>query len=421
MTPLSARDYALRELDARRLPAWPPDTIRKSKGYAPPADGRDLALAENITVGVIKNLLLLQHLIQHYSGRTLKSIEPIVQKILAVGLYQLRFLTRIPASAAVDEAVEQARRYGQSRASGFVNAILRKATRDPSPPLPDRHAPREYARVVLSHPPELFDTLEALLGPEDALRFCEHDQLEPPTIIRATEAPDVHPGLSVLSHEQPGMYVVTGAKRAQLAEWASRGIAQVQDPTAAAVVTRADLHPGQSVLDRCCGLGTKTLQVRQLIGDDGRILAIDPAAQRCATLQQLIDARGIKNITVTCGDRLTDAAAFDRAIVDAPCSNSGVLARRPEARYHQTAANLKSLAKLQDQILADTAPAIKPGGLLVYSTCSVWPEENRHRVDAFLSQHPDYELLDDQTTLPSFDTDPTRYRDGGYLAVLRRK
>src|SRR4051812_48715411 len=95
--PLSARDYALRELDGKRLPGWPADTIRKSKAYAPPVDPRDFALAENITVGVVKNLLLLQHLIQHYSGRKLKSIEPLVQKVLAIGLYQLRFLTRIPA------------------------------------------------------------------------------------------------------------------------------------------------------------------------------------------------------------------------------------------------------------------------------------------------------------------------------------
>ena len=140
---MSARDHALRELDTKRLPGWPAGTIRKSKASsAPPADARDLGLAENISAGVVKNLLLLQHLVQHYSGRNLKSVDVLVQKILAIGLYQLRFLSRIPASAAVDEAVEQARRFGQTRAAGFVNAILRKATREPSPPLPGRHAAR---------------------------------------------------------------------------------------------------------------------------------------------------------------------------------------------------------------------------------------------------------------------------------------
>ena len=138
---MKPRDYALRELDPKHLPHWPAGAIKKSKPYAPPADPRDVALAEHIVAGVVKNVFLLQYLAQHHSGRNLKSIDPVVQKILAIALYQLRFLDRVPASAAVDEAVEQTRRFGQSRASGFVNAVLRKATRDPSPPLPTRDAP----------------------------------------------------------------------------------------------------------------------------------------------------------------------------------------------------------------------------------------------------------------------------------------
>jgi len=128
---MSPRDFAFHELAARPLPNWPARDDRSA--HRPPADPRDVALSENITVGVIKNLLLLQHLIQHYSGRSLKSIEPAVQRILAIALYQLRFLSRVPASAAVDEAVKQSRRFRQARASGFINAVLRKATRDPSP------------------------------------------------------------------------------------------------------------------------------------------------------------------------------------------------------------------------------------------------------------------------------------------------
>jgi len=427
---MTSRDYALRELDEKRLPNWNSGVVRTGKPYAPPPDPRDLGLAENIIAGVVKNLLLLQHLTQHYSGRNLKSIDPVVQKILAIGLYQMRFLDRIPPSAAVDEAVEQTRRFGQGRASGFVNAVLRKATRDPSPLLPGRDSPAEYARVVLSHPPELFQKLQALLGTEDALQFCEHDQREAPTIVRLGRDADLSALASdevgVTPHEQAGMYVIDGAKRAHLADWAGRGVAQVQDPTAALVVSHVGARTGERVLDRCCGLGTKTLQLRDAVGEAGQVTAMDPAQVRCRGLQRLLDERGITNVAVRCAAwlaDLTDAppSDSDRVLVDVPCSNSGVLARRPEARYAQGAAALRSLAKLQDRILNDTAAAVKPGGTLVYSTCSVWPEENRHRVDAFLEQHVEFERMADHSTLPSFDPDPTRYRDGGYWAVLRRK
>jgi 16S rRNA (cytosine967-C5)-methyltransferase len=330
----------------------------------------------------------------------------------------------------VDEAVEQTRRFGQGRASGFVNAVLRKATRDPSPPLPGRDSPVEYARVVLSHPPELFQKLQALLGTEDALRFCEHDQLEAPTIVRLGR--DVDPsalaadGVTVTPHEQSGMYVIDGAKRSHLADWATRGVAQVQDPTAASVVAHVTAQTGERLLDRCAGLGTKTLQLRDAVGDGGQVVAMDPAQVRCRGLQRLLDERKIANVAVRCSAWLADLTGaptsdFDRVLADVPCSNSGVLARRPEARYAQGAQSLRSLAKLQDQILSDTASALKPGGTLVYSTCSVWPEENRQRVDAFLKQHSEYELMEDRSTLPTLDSDPTRYRDGGYWAQLRRK
>jgi 16S rRNA (cytosine967-C5)-methyltransferase len=421
------RDFALKELDARRLPHWQPNALKRNKPSAPPIDPRDLALAEHITLGVIKNLLLLQHLIQHYSGRNLKSIDAVVQKILAIGLYQLGFLDRIPASAAVDEAVEQARRFGQSKASGFVNAVLRKATREPNPPLPPREHASQHAHIVLSHPPELFRKLEQLIGREEALRFCEHDQLEPPTIVRASIENLVAPeGVALTPHEQAGMYVVTGAKRSHLADWAARGVAQVQDPTAAGVASHLDLRAGQTVLDRCAGLGTKTLQLRDAVGASGRVIAMDPAEPRSEGLRRLLAQRQIDTVSVHCAGWLPDVresilAQFDRILADVPCSNSGVLARRPEARYAQTPVALQSLAALQDRILADSAPFLAPGGLLVYSTCSVWPDENRHRVDAFLKQYPDFELLHDQSTLPSFDESPSRYHDGGYVAVLRRK
>jgi len=383
-------------------------------------DPRDRALAEQIRIGVIKNLLLIQHLIQHHSGRSLASIEELIQKVLAIGLYQLRFLTRIPASAAVDEAVEQARRFGQPRATGFVNAVLRNAIRDADPSMPPE--------IELSHPAALIKRLRDLLGDEGRMvEFARHDNREPPTIVRLS--PSAGPGdlqaagVEVTPHQHPGMYVVAGARRSVLADWARRGVAQVQDPTSAGVVDHLLLQPGQRVLDRCAGLGTKTLQIWDRIGGGGTIVAVDPNRARMEQLRQMLKERGISNIqvreTAWLGDQ--DLPPFDRILVDAPCSNSGVLSRRPEARYAQDDRALLSLRNLQTDILNDTCGHVSPGGLLVYSTCSIWPDENERLVERFLSSHRNFRLLEQCSTLPSFDNPaPDHYHDGGYFAVLQR-
>jgi 16S rRNA (cytosine967-C5)-methyltransferase len=216
------------------------------------------------------------------------------------------------------------------------------------------------------------------------------------------------------------MFVVEGAIPSHLAKWAYDGIAQVQDPTAAAVVSQLEIAAGETVLDRCCGLGTKTLQIRQATGDSGSIIAIDPSEERCSILQRLTADRGISNIQVHRAGSVPANATFSKILIDAPCSNSGVLARRPEARYAQDDKSLKSLARLQDTILDDTAAALLPAGRMVYSTCSIWPQENSDRVAAFLTRHKHYRMLREQLTLPSTDPDPAHYHDGGYYALLER-
>jgi 16S rRNA (cytosine967-C5)-methyltransferase len=427
---VNARDFALFLLDMERLPGWKPNLVRK-KTFSPPSDARDWALAEQIVNGVVKNLLLLQEAIEHYSGKSLAGIDPVVQKILAIALYQLKFLDRIPASAAVDEAVEQSKRFGQRRASGFVNAVLRNVERQPAPVFPDANAdPEGYAQRALSHPPELFRRLVALLGNERALAFCRHDNAEPPTILRLFKG--VTPAellgdagaIEFMPHELPGLLVVRGARAAVLARWAKLGLAQVQDATSAGVVERIRISPGQRVLDRCAGMGTKTMQIQERVGTDGEVFAMDSSMFATDRLRQLLLDRGITNVRVIHGSKLSEMGegipeSFDRILIDVPCSNSGVLARRPEARYRHS---VDSLARIQRQILDDTLPRLASGGLLVYSTCSVWPEENEMQIRDFLSRNSGLELVEERSTLPSFgETAPEKYHDGGYFAVLARR
>jgi 16S rRNA (cytosine967-C5)-methyltransferase len=443
---VNARDFALTLLDQKSLPNWRANLVRERKPSVP-RDPRDCALAEQIVNGVVKNLLLLQHSIEHYSGKSLASVDPVVQKILAIALYQLKFLDRIPASAAVDQAVEQTKTFGQRKASGFVNAVLRNVERMPAAALPDpKIDPEDYAEQALSHPRELFRRLAALLGNEKALAFCGHDNAEPPIILRLFKGVEPAallleweklrdiwkeknlsdlPAVEISPHEAPGLLLVRGARSgAILAHWAKLGLAQVQDATAAEVVERMQIAPGQRVLDRCAGLGTKTMQIQERIGTDGEVVAVDSSMFRTVKLRQLLIDRGIANVRVVLGAKLSALAqeipgSFDRILVDVPCSNSGVLARRPEARYHFA---VDCLVKIQRDILDDTLPSLAPGGLLIYSTCSVWPEENEMQVQNFISRHPGLELVEQVSTLPSFgETAPEKYHDGGYVAVLRKE
>lgn len=428
---MSARDWALAELDRRRLPGWRSIASRRLHLVPPPGDPRDLALAEHIVVAVVKNLLHLRHLLQYHADRPLERIDPLVAKIVVIGLAQLRCMQRIPASAAVNEAVDQAKRFGRARAAGFVNVVLRNATRNADPPPPDPAADAErYAALVLSHPRELYRRLHREFGAARALEICRHNNSQPPTIVRllkdVTSDRLVADGVTVSPHARPGMYVVEPARKTVLADWAARGIAQVQDPTAASVVEMLDIRPGQRILDRCAGVGTKTLQIREALGQSGQIVAVDPSAARLKLLADAAASRAIGNVTIVNTDMLGHpadgaTAPFDRALVDVPCSNSGVLARRAEARYAQRDHDLRSLAKLQRQILFDTAPLIADGGLLLYSTCSIWPEENEHQVEWFARHFSEYAVEDSRLVLPGGANDPARYHDGGFVAVMRRR
>ncbi|MEM7809749.1 MAG: RsmB/NOP family class I SAM-dependent RNA methyltransferase, partial [Planctomycetota bacterium] len=329
---------------------------------------------------------------------------------------------------------------------------------------PTRDDPAAFCEIVLSHPRPIVDRLIALLGPDDAIRFCEHNNREAPLLARligdatveqlvsepkptsersVDAGPDEHQsaldgpgstlrsdhgfgeGLSVRAHEQEWIVVIDGARASDIARWSDEGLCQPQDATSAAVVPLLGVEPGQTVLDRCCGVGTKTQQLSEAAGETGRVFAVDSHGARISTLRKLAKQRpSMGNVTAKRAEWSFDfpddwPERFDHILIDAPCSNSGVLARRANARYAQT--DEAELRDIQSSLLDDVWPLLAEGGRVVYATCSVWPEENDQIVDAFVSRTPGVTVVDRHTWLPSFETDdPTRYRDGGYAAVLER-
>jgi len=419
---MNARDYALYLIHQAHLPGWNKPTKLKPASLDP----RDRALGESIAAVVAKNLLLLKYAIKHYSGREMKAVDPVVQMILAVAIAQLRYFDRVPDSAAVDEAVEQTKRLKLGRAGGFVNAVLRRATREPELPLPSRERVEDYVRIVLSHPPELFHRMVSLMGEKKALALCERNNTEPPTIVRAgdTFLSQLREGIAARRHKQDGMWVVEGASEGDFAKWSDAGIAQVQDPTSASVVSKLELDTGERGLDRCCGMGTKTLQMASAAGASGFVAALDPSKFRIERLNALLAKREITWVqthAVGMLDQITIDRPFDRILVDAPCSNSGVIIRRPEARYRQDAKSTASVVQLQQRILLDTIPHLRPGGTLVYSTCSIWPEENGDQVTWLTKQTDDFEVVSVETTLPSLNAEAIHHCDGGFTAVLTKR
>lgn len=424
---MNARDYALVRLIQNQLPGWSgPIRSQHHPGKGFP-DARDRALGESIAMRVVKNLFLLRHAIRVYSQRDLKQIDPLVQMILSIGITQLRLMDRIPPSAAVDEAVEQAKRLHLGKASGFINAVLRRAARDPDLKLPSRENPQEYARLVLSCPPEVFQKMVPLMGIEKALILCEKNNTEAPLIVRALSdewSDRVASTVRMQKHQMEGSWVVTGATEPDLRTWSEQGLAQVQDPTASQVVPQLKLEPGHYTLDRCAGVGTKTLQIASIVGPTGQVTAVDPSEARLQRLNQLLRVRHLTWVqTYQTGmlETLSLERPFDRILVDVPCSNSGVFIRRPEARYRQDHQSLKSLIRLQQRILMDTVAHLSSGGLLVYSTCSIWAEENESQVEWILRQTDRLILVDSRLTLPSLDPDPTHHHDGGFWAVFQSK
>jgi 16S rRNA (cytosine967-C5)-methyltransferase len=364
-----------------------------------------------------------RHELLHYSGKPLKALDSLVARILVLGLQQIRGMSQVPPAIAVDQAVEQCRRGGRGKSAGLVNAVLRNVGRMP-PPEVDPTSPEQ----VHSIPRDLYRRWEVDFGPRRAHELALHANSTPPLILRLEPGVTTEllglPAGALRPHDQSGMWVAEGLRQADIEALADRGLAQPQDPTAALVISMCDLKPGLRVLDRCCGSGTKTVQLWHGVAP-GRVDAVDISEARIERLRETCARRGITGIETHVST--VPEGEYDRLLLDVPCSNSGTLARRPEARYHQQDAALASLRKVQEELLGESAARVKPGGLLIYSTCSIDQRENELRVRAFLARDRRYVLQAERLTLPAgarelpdLPMNATSYRDGGYVAAMVR-
>ena len=456
--PRTARDAALEALArAERGDTFLQDHLHAVLDGAD-LDPRDCALATQLATGVVRHRRTLRLFISHLRGekKHARTIQPEVLRILELGAFQLLLLDRVPAYAAINEAVDAARgtaRPGRGKkVAGFVNGVLRNLQRlivghepDGSPgadalPHPDggivrlaepvlpdpADGPAAFLGAAYSYPDWLVARWSDAFG-DEAEAVCRWQNRRPDVFARVNprrhtaeallqalreETPGVAPG------PRPGTLDVSALPAARLQRLVEAGEMTVQDPSAMAAVEALAPQPGETVLDLCAAPGTKTTQIVEATGDRGRVVASDKTEEKLDALRRTVAARGIESVTVCLADDVAARApdgGFDAVLVDAPCSNTGVLARRVEARWRFGPDDSADLADIQRRLLERAVTLVRPGGRLVYSTCSLLPEENDGLLAAFLEGRDGWTLADRDLILPGPN------HDGAFWVRLQRE
>ncbi len=398
------------------LVAVEPDTSRLSEA--------DTRLATAITRTTLQRWLTLRHLLDRFLSQKLNRLEPRLQAVLLSGGAQLVFMDRLPAYAVVDESVALARSLVRAGAAGLVNAVLRRVahlagsvmedipwtpsrnrlplevgciamTDDALPTVEDEAA---YLAAATSHPQRLVTQWLGTFGRETALALLTHSLKTPPTFVFDGSAANATRWEG--THEELGAWLAADPTR------------RVQDPTAALPVQTMRGLAVSRVLDLCAGRGTKTRQLATQF-PEAKVVATDPHAERAEDLQAL--AQQLANVRVAEPAAL-DGEVFDLVLLDVPCSNTGVLARRPEARYRYSPRSLASVAALQRKIIKQALPRVAPGGAVLYSTCSIEEVENQKQAAA-IARLSGGQIETQRLVLPGGLGDA--YHDGGYHALIR--
>ncbi|MET0622995.1 MAG: 16S rRNA (cytosine(967)-C(5))-methyltransferase RsmB [Pyrinomonadaceae bacterium] len=406
----------------------------------------DRALCYELTLGVLRRQLWLDRALEHFSGRQAGKLDAPVRRALRLGLFQLRFLARVPAHAAVNESVNAAHASGFRSAAPFINAVLRRATREPDfDPAALVKDPLEKIAVETSHPPWLIRRWAEAFGREEAASFARANNDSAPASFRVNtlEADEQavvedlrNSGVVVTpSPVAPGAWRVEGGggAGAALRALAGEGRIYMQDEASQLVAHVLGARPGERVLDACAAPGSKTTHVAVLAGDRARVVAGELHAHRLRLLAETcrrLGARGVSVVGLNAEAALPFAdGAFDRVLVDAPCTGTGTLRHNPEIRWRLSREGFRSLASVQTRILSQAARVVRAGGRLVYSTCSVEREENEEVVAAFLQSNPDFKQIEAAPApaallLPDGAARTWPHRndvDGFYVAALRRE
>ncbi|NQT88606.1 16S rRNA (cytosine(967)-C(5))-methyltransferase RsmB [bacterium] len=417
-------------------------------------DRRDRDLVTELVYGTLRRRGTLDAVIARFSRLPLKKVQPRVIEILRIGAYQLLFFDKVPASAAVNEAVKAAKRVCSRGGIRFVNACLRSIARsiqgkgeDPGadprravplgedlwcvfdqPVLPDPRADTAaYLAAAWSHPEWLLRRWLDRHGDSVTRALCECDNIAASPLLRVNRLRASRDALLADIVGQGHWAQPLGEEHIRLRHGGSpigldafaNGLCTVQGIVASRAAPLLAPQPGEMLLDLCAAPGTKACQLAELAQNQATVVAVDISRSRLGRVQENVQRLGARTVWAVAGDGCSCERLlrthFDGVLVDVPCSNTGVLSRRVESRWRMTPARLAEMAALQYRLAASAIQAVRPGGRLVYSTCSLEPEENEHVVEKLCKTHADVRVAEMRTYLPSETHD-----DGGFVALLHR-
>jgi 16S rRNA (cytosine967-C5)-methyltransferase len=363
----------------------------------------DRRLLAEITHGVLRWQSKLDWVLTgFYHGEFPKCI-PQVKNAMRVALYQIMFLSRVPHHAAVNDAVEFVKRLKGTRPADMVNAVLRSIIRSiDGIRYPERSADlARFFSITLSHPLWMVRRWLARFGEEDTERLLLANNTKPLTTLRINrQRVEIDRFIALLdgggvqytrSSLVPNSVKVEALPTLTDFELFKQGTFSVQDESAQLAAVLLDPQPGERVIDLCAAPGGKSAHIAEIMGNVGEVIAVDKYDKKLHLVESNALRLGLTIVSTAEGDgRTIELPLADRVLVDAPCSGLGTIAKKPDIKWKREPEDLVALVKTQDALLDNAARLLKPGGILVYSTCSMEPEEDAERVEAFLARHPEF-------------------------------
>lgn len=390
-------------------------------------DSRDSAFLSEIVRGTVRNRGQIDYIIGLYSKVKIKKISPWILNILRMGVYQLKFMDKVPQSAAVNESVILAKKYGHSSSAGFVNALMRKIASVKEIPMPEDRI--KYLSVYYSYPENLTKKLILDYGEEKAKEIMHNGNMYADTVIRTNTLKITPDELEnrlkdmVLKRHGNMIHIRLSGAIENLPEF-KEGLFTVQAEPFNRTCELLGLSPGMKVLDACAAPGGKTTYIAELMKNKGEVYAFDIYEHKLKLINETSNRLGINIIKTELHDskntRSDLVSSFDRILLDVPCSGSGIIRRRPDIKWHRKD---EDFSKVQKKILESMSGNLKNDGILVYSTCSIDKRENEEVVNDFLSRHDEFYKIPFEE---SETGEKTWYPgengcDGAYICKMGRK